>query len=165
MPKRSIEAFNPKGIRPDHRVYSDDDIEAIITAAGGMLSGEVDHEILIYDAKGFRREAQQVPRRHALREHLEKAAHICITFSEYQTEPTIKQIADAMEAIEAAAAKLIEALHLPEAMEQDPLASMPTALRSGTLQAEAQLEASELGGLPRWSGEGLLRDSMHFQGK
>ena len=126
-----------------------------------MPSGEIDHEILIDDAKGFRREVHRVPRRQVLRERLEKAGHIYITFSEYQTEPTIKQIADAMADIEAAAATLIAALYLPEAMEQDPLASMPTALRYGALQAEAALEASELGGLPRWSGEGLLRDSVH----
>ena len=161
MPKRSIQAFQPQGIRPDHRVYSDDDFEVIITAAGGMPSGEIDHEILIDDDKGFRREVHRVPRHQVLRERLEKAAHAYITFSEYQTEPTFKQMADAMADIETAAAKLIAALHLPEAMEQDPLASMPTALRSGALQAEAALEASELGGRPRWSGEGLLRDSVY----
>jgi hypothetical protein len=161
MPKRSIQAFRPQRIRPDHRVYSDDNIEAIITAAGGMPSGVIDHEILIHDAKGFRREAHRVPRRQVLRERLEKAAHIYITFSEYQTEPTPNQIADAMADIEEAAATLIAALHLPEAMEQDLLASMPTALRYGALQAEAALEASELDGLPRCSGEGLLRDSVH----
>jgi hypothetical protein len=66
-----------------------------------------------------------------------------------------------MARIETAAAKLIAALHLPEAMDEDPLASMPVALRCGALQAQAALEASELGGLPEWSGAGLLCDSVH----
>lgn len=184
MPKRSIQAFQPKGLRSD-RFYSDDDIKAIIAAAGGMPSGEIDDYIPIDGHGGFRYEARRIPRRQALSERLEQAASAYTVSSEFQAEPTAKQIAGAMADIGAAAAKLIAALHLPEATDQDPfpsgpvivrhsdpdgppkpldqspLASMPDALRYGALQAYAEYEAEQLGGLPRWSGEGLLRDSVH----
>jgi hypothetical protein len=61
--------------------------------------------------------------------------------------------------IEAAAAKLIAALYVPEAMDEDPIASMPASLRYGALQAQAALEAGH--GPPKRSGTGLLRDSVH----
>ena len=160
MPKRSIEAFRPQGIRPGHRFYSDDDIEKIIDAAGGLPDGEVEHEVLVDGPDGIRYETRRVPRRQALVERLKQAAHAYTVLSEFQTEPTAKQISDAMADIEAAAAKLIAALHLPEAIDQDPLASMPAALRYGALQAQAALEAERLGGLPKWSGAGLLSDSV-----
>jgi hypothetical protein len=97
-------------------------------------------------------------RRQALRERLEVAAHNYTQCSQFQTEPTPVQLADAMADIEAAAAKLIAALHLPEAMDEDPLASIPAALRFGALQAQAALEAEQLGG--EWSGARLLGDSV-----
>jgi len=123
MPKGSIRGFSPEGL--NHRVYSDGDIDAII---GGRPT---------YDS--------------SLSERLEQAAHSFIVLSEFQTKPTAKQIADAMADIEAAAVKLIAALYLPEASGQDPIASMPDALRYGALQAQAALEAE---------GEELLRDSV-----
>lgn len=163
MPKRSIQAFQPKGLRPDHRFYSDDDIEAIIVAAGEMPSGNVEHLVRIDgpDGRFSHHTASQVPRSQALSERLEQAANLYTSFSSFQTEPTAKQICDAMADIEEAAAKLIAALHLPEALDQDPLASLPAALRFRALQEEAAIEAGQLGGGPfNPSAEGLLRDSV-----
>jgi hypothetical protein len=136
---RSIQGFKPKALSQDRRFYSDDDIEAIITAAGRTVRARV---------PGLRW-------RQALSERLEVVAHNYTQCSQFQSEPTAKQIADAMADIETAAAKLIAALHVPEAMDEDPIASMPVALRSGALQAQAALEAGQLGGV------GLLRDSVH----
>jgi hypothetical protein len=140
---RSIQGFKPKALSQDHRFYSDDDIEAIIAAAGGTVRGRV----------------ARLRQRQALSERLEVVAHNYTQCCQFQTEPTAKQIADAMSDIEAAAAKLIAALHVPEAMDEDPIAPMPAALRSGALQAQAALEAGH--GPPKRSGAGLLRDSVH----
>jgi hypothetical protein len=140
---RSIQGFKPQALSQDHRFYSDEDIEAIIAAAGGTVRARV----------------PRLRRWPALSERLEVVAHNYTQCSQFQTEPTAKQIADAMPDIEAAAAKLIATLHVSEAMDEDPLASMPAALRFGALQAQAALEAGH--GLPKRSGAGLLRDSVH----
>lgn len=150
MPKRSVEAFRLKRVSPGHAWYSNVDIEAIIDAAGGLPEGDVEH---FADNPNFA--THGVPRRQALRDRLELAAHNYAVLSQFEIQPTAKQIADAMADIEAAAAKLIAALYLPEAMDQDPLASMPTALRG--LQGWAVAEAKQLGK----SGADLLGEAVY----
>lgn len=165
MPKRSIKAFQPKGLR----FYSDADIEKIVAVVGRLPDGKVEHEVTVDDPKkGFRHTISRVPRRQALSERLERAALAYTVFSKLPTKRTPIQIIDDMAAIEAAAAKLIAALHLPEARrlrrphrrDEKPIASMPDVWRV-PLQAQAALEAKQLGGLPKWSGVGLLGDSAH----
>ena len=45
MPQRSISEFRPTGIAIGKRFYSDDDVDAIVLAAGGLPDGEVAHAI------------------------------------------------------------------------------------------------------------------------
>jgi hypothetical protein len=164
MPKRSIKALQPKGIR----LYSDEDIDAIIAAAGRLPDGKVKHEVAGDSKKGFRHRTRRVPRRKALSGRLQRAALAYTVFSKLPTKRTPVQIIDDMAAIEAAAAKLIAALHLSEARklrrrhrrDEKPIASMPDAWLVA-LQAQAALEAKQLGRLPKWSGAGLLGDSVH----
>jgi hypothetical protein len=129
MPK-SITDFQPKGLRLDHRFYSDDDIDAIIAAAGQLPDGEVAHEVPVDDPNGFHHITIRVPRRRALSERLEQATHAYTVFREFQTKATAKRVTDAMADIEAAAAKLINALHLPKIMDRDPIAPIPLGLRA-----------------------------------
>jgi hypothetical protein len=71
MAKGSVKDYNPK--HPEDREYfSDNDLEAIIHAAGGLPDGEVDHQRAAEDGSGLI--TVRVPRRVALKERLESAA-------------------------------------------------------------------------------------------
>lgn len=149
MPKRSVKAYDPKGIRLNHTWYSDRDIEAIIDVAGGLPDGDVEHEVPLDEPGNFHHTTVRVPRRQALKDRLESAARVYAAFSDFQTKPTAKQMADILADIETAAAKLIAALHLPETMDEtNPLEHMLPALRYGLFLESAGHEERRVGGFP-----------------
>lgn len=159
MPQRSIAGFRPTGIAFGTRFYSSRDIEAIISAAGGLSQGNVKHIRVNKKATGFI--TVTVSRRKALAECLHSAAQRWHVNSQFQTKPTDKQLAESFAKIEAAANRLLKALHLPgQPHGDDPLSPMPYALRFEGLQAFAGLEAERLGGFPEWSGAGLLLEGV-----
>ena len=159
MPQKSVSDFKPTGIAIDHCYYSDRDIQAIISAAGRLPQGNVEHGSTSKDGK--RLIAKTVERRTALEACLKRAAQTWAVDSQFQTRPTAKQLSDSLAAIESTANKLLEKLQLPnEPDSSDLLAPMPYALRFDGLQAVAAEEAENLGGFPEHTGEGLLAEAV-----
>jgi hypothetical protein len=102
-----------------------------------------------------------MPRQEALATMLEDAADVYFFYKARAKKPTAKQLGEKLNEIEAAASKLLAAMSLPESIdEDDPLAGMPPAIRSA-LQPGAAIQADRLGWRPRYSGEGLLRNTVH----
>ena len=133
MPKRSTSGFNPTGLNLDGYFYSAEDIGRIIKAVGRLPGTKVQHERPNEDGSGYI--TASVGRREALAERLESAAHGWHVASQYQTEPTAKQQADAFGKIWKAAEDLRKALGLPVKPKfKDETADMPPALRFGGLQ-------------------------------
>ncbi len=156
MPRKSVDDFRPRGLRIGERIYSDKDIEQIISAAGGLPDSKIWHLQPNQDASDLER---KLVRRHvALVERIESAAQNYLINSEFATRPTGKQLSDEFKRIAEAADRLLEALHVPEDGDVD---QMPDALRFGGLQAFAGNEIDALGGDYRGRGAaGVLQDAI-----
>jgi hypothetical protein len=168
MSKRSIETFLRQS--GDGPIYDDEVIDGIIEAAGGLPEGDVEHYRLNKDGTDFERAT--VSRRQALEERLDAAARTYLLKTEWQTKtkPTPKKLAMRFAKIETAAAKMLTGLGLPRDVRLEEVRpdrkgevkkEIPSELRYGELQAFAEIEAQQLGGLPLYRGEGLLRDAVH----
>ena len=167
MPRRSIEAFDPKGIRIGKRFYKDKYIDRIIAAAGLLPAAKIDHQRVREDGASF--ESVTVTRREALTDRLETAAHVWSVESDFAAKPTAKQLAGEFEDIEKAAGELLEKLHLSKDSKEIDLGNIPPALRFGEFEEAKQLggfqafaaeEAEQLGGFPEFTAEGLLQDAV-----
>ena len=167
MPQKSVSDFKPTGIAIDHRYYSDRDIQAIISAAGGLPQGKVEHESASKDGK--RLITKTVERQKALEARLERAAQTWAVDAQFPTKPTDTELSGSFAAIEAAAGKLLKALQLsPQPDPSDPLAPMPAALRFDIHKPARRRkggfdwdqEADRLGGFPEWTGDGLLAECV-----
>ena len=155
MPKRSTSGFNPTGLNLDGQFYSAEDVERIIEAVGRLKLPDtnVEHERPNEDGSSYI--TASVGRREALAERLESAAHGWHVASQYQTEPTAKQQADAFGKIWKAADDLRKALGLPVKPKfQDETADMHPALRFGGLQPYAAKEKL------LQTGDGRLREAV-----
>jgi len=153
MPRRSIDGFNPTGLNLDGQFYSAEDIDRIVEAVGRLPNCNVEHERPNEDGSGL--VTASVGRREALAERLESAAKSWHVVSQFQVEPTPKQLADAFGKIEKAAENLRKALGLPvKPRFKDETADMPPALRFGGLQPYAAKE--------NWlvTGDGRLREAV-----
>lgn len=153
MPKRSIDGFDPTGLNLDKPFYSVEDFDRIVEAVGRLPNTDVEHRRLNDDGSDF--VTVSVSRKEALAERLETAANWWHVNSQYQTEPTSKQSADAFGKIEKAAKDLLGALGLPvKPVFKDETADMPQALRYGGLQPYAAKE--------KWlvTGDGRLREAV-----
>ena len=160
MPKRSISEFKPTGLNLDVHFYSAEDIGRIVKAVGRLPGTKVKHGRANENGSGF--VTASVGRREALAERLESAAKWWHVASQYQTEPTPMQLADAFGKIWKAAEDLRKALGLPVKPKfRDEIADMPPALRFGGLQAYAafmDVENSHEKWL--WSGDARLREAV-----
>ena len=158
MTKRSVDAFNPTGIEYDRRFYTDNEVEAIVAAARGLPDGEVSHKRRADDASDI--ETVLMPRQVALAERLQSAAVTWHKYRQWDTEPTSTMRKNEYVALANACSAALTVLRLsPRKASPDILAEIPQALRSGGLQDFAAEEAERLGGMPAYSGAGLLRDS------
>lgn len=164
MAHKSVAGFRPKRIR-DRRFYTDDDIGRIIKAAGGLPPGNVlpdgDVDLSIYDldgnALGLPRDDRLVDRRTELGCRLELAAQNWDVKRQLQKRPTHRQRARAFARIETDATRLLTALSVPEDGDTE---AMPPALLYGGLQAYAAKEAETHGQFSRYTGKGLLDESI-----
>ncbi len=166
MTKRSIDAFHPRGLRLDERIYSQQDIDQIIAVSGGLPADDVQHW---RPAEGDGElDRPMVARRVALMERLESAAKWWQIQAEFRQKPTPSQLKERLANIEQTARQLLDALGIPKEGDLD-LSAMPPALRFDGLQAEATIEAERLeatikakrlGGLPAATGAGLLEDAI-----
>ena len=95
---RIANGFNPTGLVLDGHLYSAKDIDDIIVAVGLLPKGNVEHERPSEDASGF--VVASMGRREALAERLESAAKWWDVVSQFETEPTPKQLADTFKKIE-----------------------------------------------------------------
>jgi hypothetical protein len=138
MAKGSVEDFRPE--YPDGReYYSENDLEAIIRAAGGLPDGEVDHLRPAED--GSELVPAKVSRRVALKERLESAARYWDIARQYANKPTPPQTAEDFKKIERRANSLLIALQLHKHdFGDDVLEKLPPALRDG-FEDEAQKDA------------------------
>ncbi len=153
MPRQSVSGFRPTGLELDREFYSDGDIDKIIAAGGGLPGGDIKHTQPEVDGGDF--ETLGVPRRRALKAKLEEAAQVWWIEQQWQKRPTNAQLAKALGDIERVADKLLETMEMPRTPEpNDVLRPMPPALRYGSLQAFAALEAESKGG--QRTGEELL---------
>ncbi len=164
MARKSVAGFRPKKIR-DRRFYTDSAIDRIIEAAGGLPPGNVlpdgDVDLSIYDldgnALGLPRDDRLVDRRTELGCRLELVAQNWDVKRQLQKRPTHRQRAQEFARVETAATRLLTALSVPEDGDTD---AMPPSLRHGGLQAYAAKEAETHGQFSRYTGKGLLDESI-----
>jgi hypothetical protein len=129
MAKGSVKDYHPE--HPEDREYfSDDDLEAIIHAAGGLPDGEVNHQRAAEDGSGLI--TVRVPRRVALKERLESAARYWDVTCQYETKPTSIQTAKDFKKIEKLLNGVLTVLQLQKhEFGDDILEKLPRALRDG----------------------------------
>jgi hypothetical protein len=141
MAKGSVEDYRPA--HPEDRAYfSEDDLEAIIHAAGGLPGGEVDHQRAAEDGSGL--VAVSVPRRVALKEQLEDAARYWDVTRQYENKPTSTQTAEALKKVEKYLNSVLTVLQLQKHdFGNDILEKLPRALRDG-LEDQPQEDAGVL---------------------
>jgi hypothetical protein len=136
-------------------IYSVNDIDAIIAAAGG-LPADRDNRLHAWSEPSAL-EPTKVPGREALAQRLERGVRDYLVQKHFETKPTPRQLAVDFARIERAGARLLKALQV--AGDGD-IETMPVALRRGGLQAFAAQEAEQLGQLPLQSADGLLHDAV-----
>jgi hypothetical protein len=158
LPKRSVHGFQPTAVRlqlaGDSDIYSDSDIDAIITAAGGLPADKVDR---LHARSEPSLETTEVARREALARRLERGVRDYLVQKHFETKPTPRQLAVDFARIERAGARLLKALQVAD---DGDLETMPVALRRGGLQAFAAQEVKPLGQLPLQSADDLLHDAV-----
>ena len=127
MAKGSVEDYRPQ-LPDDQEYFSEDDLEAIIHAAGGLPDGEVDHQRAAEDGSGL--VAVIVPRRVALKERLEDAAKYWDVTRQYENKPTSTQTAESFKKIEKFLNGALTVLQLDQHdFGDDGLEKLPRALR------------------------------------
>jgi len=173
MARGSIKDFRPAGVRMQGRFYSLEDIDAVIQAVGTLPKGAVSHTRVSDD--GSKLISRWTNRKIVLAERLEAAA-IHWDFNEQMSyRPSSAQLEGQFERIEKAANRLLVSLQgkltndppaEPTTETPDVFDTVPTAIRRGVmgsgggLQSFAAVEAEALGGLPEWTGEGMLHDAV-----
>ena len=155
MPKRSVDTFNPMGLRLGHPFYTDADLDHIIAETAPLPGGMVEHIEVKPNGSGFRTVRRS--RREALAARLQSAAHTYTVYSEFEQKPTPVQLSNSMDRIQKAAAVLLTALCAPDGK----IETMPAALRYGALEAFASIEAKQADDLIAGNtGAGLLADAV-----
>ena len=111
MPKRSVDDFKPVGaeglifqrvgteglIVGAPPVYSNEQIDRIIEAAGGLPDGEVTIDTIWEEETG--QQTETLPRKEALKRELELAANTFLVVKSFKARPTPRQLAERFQQI------------------------------------------------------------------